>query len=210
MNLKSRLKALEKALADRAIRSASILAPIALTILTAWLCPATAGVPLCWERVPNRPAPAQFDAFRGETLDFRCTFTGFGPLPFEGTGDVRLWYQTNGMGAAWWSVPATDDHALYAQWSRDAVTVTVYLMPCGGTVEPGSVAAASGQPYGILPAPTRDGYDFSGWHTGSLGGDLVTADTIVGRTCIHWLYAQWKRRPPPSGGAAGLMIDPTT
>ena len=107
-------------------------------------------------------------------------------------------------------VAATGDHALYAQWSRDAVTVTVYLMPCGGTVEPESVAATSGQPYGSLPAPTRDGYDFAGWHTASLGGDLVTADTIVGRTCIHWLYAQWRRRPTPGGGAAGLMIDPTT
>ena len=66
-----------------------------------------AAVPLCWERVPNRPAPAQFDVFHGESLDFRCTFTGFGAPPFAGAADVRLWYQTNGMGAAWWSIPAT-------------------------------------------------------------------------------------------------------
>lgn len=69
---------------------------------------AVAAEPLCWERTPNRPAPAQFDTFHGESLDFRCTFTGFGALPFpEGADDVRLWYQTNGMGAAWWSIPAT-------------------------------------------------------------------------------------------------------
>lgn len=66
-----------------------------------------AAVPLYWERTPNRPAPAQFDAFHGESLDFRCTFTGFGALPFAAGEDVRLWYQTNGMGAAWWSIPAT-------------------------------------------------------------------------------------------------------
>ena len=66
-----------------------------------------AAVPLCWERTPNRPAPAQFDTFHGESIDFRCTFTGFGALPFAAGEDVRLWYQTNGMGAAWWSIPAT-------------------------------------------------------------------------------------------------------
>lgn len=68
-----------------------------------------AAEPLCWERVPGRPAPVQFDTFHGESLDFRCTFTGFGALPFSGSGAVapRLYYQTNGMAAAWWSLPAT-------------------------------------------------------------------------------------------------------
>ena len=68
-----------------------------------------AAEPLCWERTPNRPAPAQFDTFHGESLDFRCTFIGFGTMPFSGSGAVspRLYYQTNGMAAAWWSIPAT-------------------------------------------------------------------------------------------------------
>ena len=68
---------------------------------------AMAAVPLSWMATPERPQPVQFDRYHGETLEFRCTFTGFGALPFAGDGDVRLWYQTNGMGAAWWSVPAT-------------------------------------------------------------------------------------------------------
>ena len=72
---------------------------------------AHASEPLCWERTPNRPAPAQFDTFHGESLDFRCTFKGFGTLPFSpsesGALPPRLYYQTNGMGAAWWSLPAT-------------------------------------------------------------------------------------------------------
>lgn len=68
---------------------------------------ALAAVPCEWVATPQRPAPATFDRFHGESLDFRCTFTGFGALPFDGASDVRLWYQTNGMGAAWWSLPAT-------------------------------------------------------------------------------------------------------
>ena len=80
-----------------------------------------AAEPLVWERRPNRPAPAQFDTFHGETLDFRCTFTGFGALPFVEGADVRLWYQTNGMGAAWWSVPATvASNVVSAAWPPSA------------------------------------------------------------------------------------------
>ncbi len=68
-----------------------------------------ASVPLAWQVTPRNPAPVAFDRHHGETLEFRCTFTGFGELPFSGSGGVapRLYYQTNGMAAAWWSVPAS-------------------------------------------------------------------------------------------------------
>lgn len=70
---------------------------------------AIASVPLSWQVTPRNPAPVAFDRHHGETLELRCTFTGFGELPFSGSGaaDIRLWYQTNGMAAAWWSVPAS-------------------------------------------------------------------------------------------------------
>ena len=117
MNIKPALKSL-------AGRRNALLTFLIFSLLTfAALCPASAGEPLAWERVPNRPAPAQFDSFHGETLDFRCTFTGFGELPFAGGGAVapRLWYQTNGMGAAWWSVPATvASNVLAAAWPPSA------------------------------------------------------------------------------------------
>lgn len=78
---------------------------------------ACAAVPLEWIATPQRPAPATFDRFHGESLVFRCTFSGFGALPFDGASDVRLWYQTNGMGAAWWSLPATvSSNVLEAAW----------------------------------------------------------------------------------------------
>ena len=100
MKLKSTLKAIAKAIIS--------------AVMMAGPCPANAAEPLCWERTPNRPAPAQFDTFHGESLDFRCTFTGFGALPFPGgaisesvASAPRLYYQTNGMGSAWWSLPAT-------------------------------------------------------------------------------------------------------
>ena len=83
------------------------LIPAALVVALCVAFAARAAEPLEWERRPNRPAPAQFDAFHGETLELSCTFAGYGALPFEAGADVRLWYQTNGMGRVWWSVPAT-------------------------------------------------------------------------------------------------------
>lgn len=91
--------------------AAAILAALAFVVC------AQGGVPLEWAATPGRPAPAQFDRFHGEALELRCEFRGFDPLPFEAGGDVRLWWQTNGMGNAWWSIPATvSSNALSAVW----------------------------------------------------------------------------------------------
>ena len=66
----------------------------------------SAAVPLEWTARPGETAPAQFTRHHGETLELRCRFAGFGDQPFSQGADIRLWYQTNGMSSAWWSVPA--------------------------------------------------------------------------------------------------------
>lgn len=97
---------------------------IALALVTLNLSPFTfrllAAVPLAWDVRPGQPAPVMFDRYHGETLSFSATFRGFGELPFSPGADVRLWYQTNGMGAAWWSAPATiRSNVLSAVWSPE-------------------------------------------------------------------------------------------
>ena len=88
------------------------------TILAAALqLAAIAAVPLAWEARPSSPAPASFDRHHGETIEFRCTLTGF-DAAFAPAADVRLYYQTNGMGQAWWSAPATvQSNVITATWS---------------------------------------------------------------------------------------------
>ncbi len=79
---------------------------------------ALAAVPLAWDVRPGQPAPVTFDRYHGEKLSFSATFRGFGELPFEPGADIRLWFQTNGMGSAWWSAPATvQSNVLSAVWS---------------------------------------------------------------------------------------------
>ena len=91
--------------------------PLALALAAALQLAAIATVPLAWEARPNAPAPAFFDRHHGETLEFRCTLRGF-DAAFAPAADVRLWYQTNGMGQAWWSAPATvQSNVITATWS---------------------------------------------------------------------------------------------
>ena len=92
--------------------------PLATALAATLQLTAIAAVPLSWDARPGNPAPASFDRYHGEALEFRCTFRGFGELPFVPGADIRLWYQTNGMGSAWWSVPATiQSNVLSATWS---------------------------------------------------------------------------------------------
>ncbi len=92
--------------------------PLATAFAATLQLAALAAVPLAWDARPGNPAPASFDRYHGEALEFRCTFRGFGELPFAPGADIRLWFQTNGMGSAWWSAPATiQSNVLTATWS---------------------------------------------------------------------------------------------
>ena len=98
------------------------------------LAAAHAAVPLSWETRPGSPAPVSFDRHHGETLELRCTLSGFGqdgPVFAQGA-DIRLWYQTNGMGSVWWSAPAAvASNVVTATWSPDldpgADRVSIFL-----------------------------------------------------------------------------------
>ena len=77
----------------------------AMAVATVFTAVCMGGEPLSWIRTPANPNPAAFSTYHGQTLDLSCRFEGFGELPFSG-GGVNLYWQTNGMGGAWWSIPA--------------------------------------------------------------------------------------------------------
>lgn len=87
------------------------------------------------------------------------------------------------------------------------VTYTVTFNKNGGDTEAGQItkAAISGGNVGTLPtAPTKSGYNFSGWNTAANGsGTVFTAATAV--TANLTVYAQWTLVPSggsPSGGSS--------
>ena len=87
------------------------------------------------------------------------------------------------------NTPITDNITLYAVYRE--VTSFASLNPTGGTVFPTTIPTLVGEPYGQLPTPTRDDYEFLGWFTEEEGGQQVTAETIATNDQDHTLFAHW-------------------
>lgn len=68
-----------------------------------------AAVPVAWTNSPGMPPYPIKPVPHGSTVDLAVTLKGYTTPPIADGADVRLWYQTNGMGSAWWSAPATYD-----------------------------------------------------------------------------------------------------
>lgn len=99
---------------------------LALFTLHSSLFTLSAALPLSWTVETSRAQVAQFEAYRGETLDLEATMKSYGS-PLATPVQPSLYWQTNGMGAAWWMAPATaSGNVLRATWSP--------TNDCGGTV----------------------------------------------------------------------------
>ena len=98
------------------------------TITFLALCTALAAhaqVPCKWTVDLARVTPADWDCLRGETVELMPSFvSGRDVRDLSGVESATLWWQTNGMGAAYWSAPASVDtssrpHRLVARWTPD-------------------------------------------------------------------------------------------
>ena len=93
----------------------------------------------------------------------------------------------------------------YVRFTVRAPRFTVTLDPAGGVVEREAVEVVQGEPYGELPIPTRDGYEFQGWFDAA--GNQVGAETVFEGGADATLTAQWKKaetvQPEPGTGNTG-------
>ena len=64
-----------------------------------------AAVPLSWTVETSRATPAQFEAYQGETIQFEAALQSHGK-PLEMSGLAAFFWQTNGMGSAYWQTSA--------------------------------------------------------------------------------------------------------
>ena len=64
-----------------------------------------AAVPLTWTVETSRAQPATFEAYQGETLAFEAALQSHGK-PLEMSGLAAFFWQTNGMGSAYWQTSA--------------------------------------------------------------------------------------------------------
>ena len=85
-------------------------------------------------------------------------------------------------------------HTLYAHWEVQT-KFTLTLDPNAGLVDPAQVTVTVNEPYGDLPVPKRDGYDFLGWFTEAEGGTLVESTAVFTEGEDMTLYAHWEYNP---------------
>jgi len=67
---------------------------------------AQAQVSCQWVADAARPAAVEYPAYQGETLWLEPSFTSYGEAVDLSGAAATLYWQTNGMGSAWWSKPA--------------------------------------------------------------------------------------------------------
>ena len=93
--------------------------PLLVSLITyhSALITSSAAVPLKWTVETSAANPATFDQFAGATYDLEATLQSRGK-PLAVSGDPQLFWQTNGMGSAWWTAPATvSGNVLRATWT---------------------------------------------------------------------------------------------
>ena len=104
------------------------------------------------------------------------------------------WYTDQGCTKAWDFNADTVKSAmtLYAKWTANTYTVT--FDPNDGVMPDGEETNRSvtyDQPYGELPTPTKQGYDFAGWFTEKAGGEQILTESSVSIAANQTLYAHW-------------------
>ena len=80
---------------------------LATTLAALLAIPLLAAVPIAWTNSPGMPPYAVSPIPHGSTIDFSVTLKGYTSPPIVPGADLRLWYQTNGMGSAWFYAPAS-------------------------------------------------------------------------------------------------------
>lgn len=96
---------------------------------------------------------------------------------------------SDGRGVDVWKTAS--DITLYARWYAVNDTVDVIFDPNGGECKTTSNEVKLGGTYGLMPIPTKNGYNFVGWYSQRVGGVLITKDTPLMQTIEHTLYARY-------------------
>lgn len=111
----------------------------------------SAAIPQHWTVETSRVQPAQFEAYHGETIEFAAAMQTYGK-PLAITNDlIGIYWQTNGMGSAYWTAPAVlSNNVITARWTPSMdVGANVYSCFIGA---PGEIYRAAFQ-LRLRPSP---------------------------------------------------------
>lgn len=156
--------------------------PLRTPLLAALLLPlcAVAAVPFDWVADVDRPAPVPVPVLRGETVDLRAALVR-GGRPFDPAADsATIYWQTNGMGDAWWSAPA-------------AVSSNVLSATFTPAMDPGAALVTA-----FIGTTGEDGRSYRAWATlrilhapGAVPNELPLPVPSIDFATVAWTNAPW-------------------
>ena len=136
----------------------------------------------------------------------------FGTLPIPTRRNYTFlgWFTTSseigGVQITESSVPTSyEDITLYARWKRKSATLIFNANE--GVVSDASKDVLCGDPYGVLPIPTRDGYRFEGWYTAKTGEEKITEATMCESEGNITVYAHWALKETITAPASSVPSD---
>lgn len=151
-----------------------------------------------WEKAASPTYTVSFDPNGGSISQNSKTVTygsNYGTLPTPTRNGYTFdgWYTSDGsLVTSNVTVRLTYNQTLYAHWSENKQTYTLYFDPDGGSVDITSKQVTYGEYYGELPTPYREGYKFEGWRTGRNGtGSLRVSGKYVTTKSDETVYAHW-------------------
>ena len=152
-----------------------------------------------WTLIPAVKYTITYDANGGDTITPATKEVEDGeaygtlPVPTRTGYTFDGWYTDADAGSKVEATTAvTSTHTIYARWTIIPVvkyTIT-YDANGGDAITPATKEVADGEAYGILPVPTRTGYNFVGWYTDAEAGSLVEETDVV--TSNSTIYARWE------------------
>ena len=129
---------------------------------------------------------SQYGPIQNSKID---TNLKFGTLP---TGTYYIKYTAKAKDGTT-ATATTGTFTVTSKSESVAKTYTVTFNANGGSVGTTSKTVTAGASYGSLPTPTRNGYTFDGWYTGSSSGTRITSTSKVSLTRNQTLYAHWTK-----------------
>lgn len=156
-------------------------------------------VAIRWTAETSRPAPVDIPAFQGETIYIEPAFATYGTALTLSNCTAALYWQTNGMASAWWSVPASivpgDPVRVRAIWSpTNDVGATRYTYFLGVASSAGAayraygtlmMRAAPGATPSVLAAPTTLTDAMAAWADSrydTAGAAQAVSNALTGHT----------------------------
>lgn len=71
------------------------------------------------------------------------------------------------------------------------IIITIFFDPRGGIINNFSKEVMKNKPYGDLPIPVKENYEFDGWFSDLSWNNKITSETIVNFSENMTLYAKW-------------------